>query len=115
MVKQSPIFIIILLIINIVAGLILSCYPLFNMLLNCIVLCAALGLTYWCNKKPMAPAFRMSLAFVLPTCTLIELLIGIFSPHELQDNWGVIAILCVMAFQFLITYSVIRKSNNQTK
>lgn len=110
MIKQSPIFIIILLVINIVAGLILSCYHPFNMILNCIVLCIALGFTYWTNKKVVLPAFKMSLAFILPTFTIIELIIGCFSPSQISDNWGIIAILCCLAFEFLLTYSVIRKS-----
>lgn len=111
MIKQSPVFIIILLVINIVAGLILSCYPQFNMILNCVVLCAALGFAYWTNKKEILPAYKFSLAFIVPTITLVELIIGIFSPSQLQDNWGIIAILCCFAFQFLLTYSVIRISS----
>lgn len=110
MIKQSPILIIILLVINITSGLILSCYPLFNMLLNCAVLCVALVFVFWINKKKIAPVFRMSLAFSLPAITFIELLIGCFSPNQFKDNWGIIAILCCMAFEFLLTYSVIRKS-----
>lgn len=113
--KQYPIFIIILLTINIVAGIILSFYPLFNMLINCAVLCIALIFSYWCNKKEMESAFRMSLAFILPTYTIIELIIGCFAPSHFQDNWGIIAILCCMAFEFLLTFSVIRKSLNKTK
>ncbi len=115
MTKQSPIFILILLVINIVAGIILSFYPLFNMLINCVVLLIALIFTYWCNKKEMESAFRMSLAFILPTFTIIELIIGCFAPSHFKDNWGIIAILCCMAFEFLLTFSVIRKSLNKTK
>lgn len=111
MIKQSPVFIIILLVINIVAGLILSCYPSFNMVLNCVVLCAALGLAYWTNKKEILPAYKFSLAFIVPAITFIELIIGILSPSQLQDNWGIIAILCCLAFQYLLTYSVIRISS----
>lgn len=111
MIKQSPVFIIIILKINIVAGLILSCYPLFNMILNCVVLCAAIGLAYWTDKKEILPAYKFSLAFIVPTITFIGLIIGIFSPSQLQENWGIIAILCCLAFQYLLTYSVIRISS----
>jgi hypothetical protein len=55
----------------------------------------------------------MSLAFILPTMTIIELLIGIFAPCKIQDNWGVIAILCCVAFEFILIYSVIRKSSTK--
>lgn len=115
MAKQSPIFISLLLVINIVAGFVLSCYPIFNMVMNCVVLCIALILIYFCNKKEMEPAYRMSLAFILPTFTIIELIIGCFSPSHIKDNWGIIAILCCMAFESLLIYSVIRKSLTKTK
>lgn len=111
MIKQSPVFIIILLVINIAAGLILSCYPPFNMVLNCVVLCAALGIAYWTDKKEILPAYKFSLAFIVPAITIIELIIGIFSPSRFQDNWGIIAIFCCLAFQFLLTYTVIRISS----
>lgn len=114
MIKQSPVFIIILLVINIVAGLILYCYPLFNMILNCVVLCAAIGLAYWTNKKEILPAYKFSLAFIVPTITLIELIIGIFTPSQIQNNWGIIAILSCIAFQAMIVYSTILKSKKQT-
>lgn len=115
MIKQSPVFIIILLVINIVAGLILSCYPLFNMILNCVVLCAALGIAYWTNKKEILSAYNFSLAFIVPTVTFIELIIGFLCPSQIQDNWGVIAILCCLAFQYLLTYSVLRISSKSER
>jgi len=110
MTKQSPIFFITLLVINVVAGLLLSFYPLFNMILNSIVLCVALGFTWWTNKKEILPAFKLSLAFILPTITILELLIGCFSPSQIKDNWGIIAILCCIAFELLLISSIIRKS-----
>ena len=115
MIKKSPLFIIKLLMINIIASLILSCYPLFNMILNCVVLCAAFGLAYWTNKKAILPAYKFSLAFILPTITFIELIIGILSPSQIQDNWSVIAILCCLAFQYLLTYSVIHISSKSER
>lgn len=115
MIRQSPIYIIILLVINIVAGLILSCYPQFNMILNCVVLCAALGIDYWTNKNEIIPAYKFSLIFIVPTITIIELIIGIFAPSQIQDNWGIIAILSCIAFQAMIVYSTILKSKKQTK
>jgi hypothetical protein len=49
------------------------------------------------------------LVFILPIMTIIELVIGALSPCKIEDNWGIIAIFCSIAFEFLLIYSVIRK------
>ncbi len=106
----SPIFFVIFLAINIIAGLILSCYPVFNMVLNSVVICVAALLSQFVNKKSLANAFSTSLAFVIPSITLIEFVIGLFAPAQLQDNWGIIAILCLMAFEGFLIYAVVKRS-----
>ena len=98
--------------INIIAGLILSCYPLFNMGLNSVVICVAALFSLWINKKPLAHAFSTSLSFIIPSVTLIEFVIGLFSPSQFQDNWGVITILCLMAFEWFLIYAVSKRSEN---
>ncbi len=106
----SIVFIIILLVINILAGLLFTCYPLFNMLLNSGVLYVAIAYTYWSNIKSIASTFRTSLAFIIPTITLIELVLGFISPTRVQDNGYIIAIICCIAFEFLLIYTIIRTS-----
>ena len=81
--RSSPIFFVIFLAINIIAGLILSCYPIFNMVLNSVVICVAALFSQFVNKKSLALAFSTSLAFVIPSITLIEFVIGIFTPVQL--------------------------------
>lgn len=108
--KISLILLIIFLVINVVIGLLLSCYSLFNVLLNSIVLGIGIILTYWSNEKSIASAFRISLAFFVPTITLIEFVLGLLSPTHVQDNGYIIAIICCVAFELLFIYAVTRIS-----
>lgn len=113
--RLSPILFVIFLAINIIAGLLLSCYPMFNMVLNSVVLFVASLFSLWINKKPLSSAFLTSLAFIIPSITLIEFVIGIFSPSQFQDNWGIIAILCLMAFEGFLIYAVTKRSDKTIK
>lgn len=113
--RLSPIFFVIFLAINIIAGLILSCYPLFNMVLNSVVICVAALFSQFVNKKSLVSAFSTSLAFVIPSITLIEFVIGLFTPVQIQDNWGIIAILCLMTFECLLIYAVVKRSEKSIK
>lgn len=106
---------IVLLVVNILIGVLLSCYPLFNMILNCIVLCVAIAVTYWSNIKSILLAFQTSLAFIIPIITLVEFILGLLSPARIQDNWYIIAIICCMAFEFLLIYAIIRISKTNKK
>ncbi|MGM9795660.1 MAG: hypothetical protein ACI3ZZ_05535 [Candidatus Aphodosoma sp.] len=109
--KQIPItLMIIILIINIISGLLLSCYHTFNMVLNSIVICIAIALTIWSNRGKIASAFSISFSFIIPFITLIEFIIGLFSPHHIRDNWGIITILCLIAFEIFLIYSAKRHS-----
>ena len=101
--------------INIIVGLILSCYPLFNMVLNSVVICVAALFSQFVNKKSLVSAFSTSLAFVIPSITLIEFVIGFFTPPQIQDNWGVIAILCLIAFEGFLIYAVVKRSEKPIK
>ncbi|WP_290460733.1 hypothetical protein [Bacteroides caecimuris] len=110
-----PILYVIFLMINIVAGLILSCYPMFNMGINTVVICVAALFSYWVNKGSFKSAFTTSLAFIIPLFTLIEFIMGLLMPSQLEDNWGIIAILCLMAFNGCLIYAIAKRSANQVK
>lgn len=80
------------------------------MALNSIVICIAALFSIWANKKPLVSAFSTSLAFIIPTMTLIEFVVGIFSPTQFKDNWGIITILCLIAFEWFLIYAITKRS-----
>ena len=110
----SPIFYIPLLVINIVAGLILSGYPIVNTVINSVVLLVAMAFAVWINRNQLLSAFCYSLSFILPTFTLIEFVVGCFAPTQIEDNWAVIINLCLIAFEWFLIYAVIKRSKKST-
>lgn len=80
------------------------------MVLNSVVICVAALFSLWINKKPIATPFATSLAFIIPTMTIIEFVVGVFSPSQFQGNCGIITILCLMAFEWLLIYAVTKRS-----
>lgn len=107
----SPIFYILLLVINIVAGLILTGYPIVNTAINSVVLFVALLLAVWVNRTRLLSAFRLSLSFSLPSLTLIEFVIGCLAPSHFQDNWATIVNLCLICLEWLMVYIVVKRSD----
>ena len=107
----SPIFYILLLIINIVAGLILSGYPIVNMAITIVVLFVAVLLAVRVNRARLLSAFRLSLSFSLPSFTLIEFVIGCLAPSQFQDNWAIIVNLCLICLEWLMIYIVVERSD----
>lgn len=108
--KYAELFLTILLAVNILIGLILTAYPLFNMVLNSIIILLALGLTSWVNRREINQAFFISLSFIIPAMTFLELLVGILSPSRFQNNWGLIIIILLVAFEILLTAAVVKRS-----
>lgn len=111
--KLSNVLYIILLIINIIAWLLFTDYSLFNMLFNNIVLLMSIALTLWINKNKIDDAFRISLSFTIPFITFIQLIVGCLSPDHFQDNWAIITDLVLLTFEFLLIYSILKKSGNK--
>lgn len=79
------------------------------MILTSVVICVAALFSLWVNNKPIATAFATSLAFIIPTMTIIEFVVGVLSPSQFQDNWGIITILCLMAFEWFLIYAIIKR------
>ncbi len=107
----SPILYILLLVINIGAGLILSGYPIVNMAINSVVLLVALLLAIWVNRTRLLSAFRLSLSFYLLSFTLIEFVIGCLAPSKFQDNWAILVNLCLICFEWLMIYIAVKRSD----
>ena len=93
-------------------GLILSIYPTFNMLLNCVVIVANTALVYAIAQIGLKDAFKISLSFLFVTLALIEFVLGLFSPQKFEDNFFLLAIILIVAFKAIVlgtTYIVSKK------
>lgn len=114
--KRLPqILLAIILAINIITGLILSCYPLFNMILNTVVICSAFLCYAWLNKQKIASAFATALAFIIPILTIVQIIIGIIAPPQIKDNFGIIAIVCIFALEIFLLFAISKCSDKSLK
>lgn len=106
-----------MLILNLAVWTIVSSYPLFKMFMIELIIGFNLILTYGSIKSNSKEAFKISLSFILPIFSFIEIIIGIVSPNRLYDNYLLILILGLIFFEFVLTYStiVISNKNNNLK
>lgn len=99
-----------LLVVNIVAGLLLSSYHTFNVLATSLVIAFTATLMYITECITMKDAFRVSLPFVFAFLGLVMFLLMLFSKSQLQDNWCVILLLVLLLFEVLVLYITYRIS-----
>lgn len=93
-----------MLVVNILAGLLLSSYHTFNMLATSLVIVFTTTLMYITESITMKDAFRVSLPFVFAFLGLAMFLLMLFSKPQLQDNWCVIVSLVIMLMEVIALY-----------
>lgn len=87
-----------LLSLNIIVGLLLSAYPIFNVCLNSTIIIVFTLMLLSLYKIKLKDAFKVSLTFVIAFVGLIEYIIGFLSKNELADNYIIITdvVLCTV-------------------
>lgn len=93
---------IILLVTNILFGAILSYYDYFNVTVSSIVILVTSIILYVISSINLKDAFKVSLTLLFALSGVIEFIISLFMPSQFSDNWGLIAIIFLMAIQVLI-------------
>lgn len=91
-----------LLITNILLGLLLSKYALFNMCLNSIVIIITTALITLLDRIVMSTAYKISLSFIFGSIGIVEYICGFFSKCTLTDNWVIITDLILLVIQVLL-------------
>lgn len=98
------------LVINILAGLLLSSYHTFNWTATSFVVLLTAALMYITESITMKDAFRLSLPFTFAVLGVVMFLLMLFSKHQLQDNWCVIVSLVILMMEAVILYIIHRVS-----
>lgn len=93
-----------ILVVNIMAGLLLSSYHTFNMLVTSGVIAITSVLMYITESITMKDAFRVSLPFVFAFLGIVMFLLMLFSKPQLQDNWCVIVTLVILLSEVMMVY-----------
>lgn len=87
--KKALLIGVILLFMNTILGLLLSCYPTFNVCLNSVVILITLIMIAWVDATSIKDGFRVSLTYVLIIMGALECFIGLFAKSKIIDNWVV--------------------------
>ena len=98
------------LVVNILAGLLLSSYHTFNWVATSVVVLLTAALMYITETITMKDAFRVSLPFTFVFLGVVMFLLMLFSKHQLQDNWCVIVSLVILLVEAVVLYVTHRVS-----
>ena len=104
-----------LLITNIILGILLSKYALFNMCFNSIVIIVTTVFITLLDRIKLSTAYKISLSFIFGSIGIIEYICGFFSKCTITDNWLIITNLILLVIQVLIlivTTAISSKVNN---
>lgn len=105
---------IILLVVNLLAGLMLSGFKPFNVAFTSVVIVLTGALVYLLRSIPMKDAFVISLSFLFVFIGLIEYVLGVCAPERFKDNVFALATVCLLAIEGIIITicSIVSKTPN---
>ena len=93
----------ILIAINLLLGMLLSSYNLFNIWFNTIVLAFTTLFILIIHSIKLLDAVKISLTILFVASGLLKLLLGTIAPEHIQDNLCVIVCIFLTLFEIIIT------------
>lgn len=93
-----------LLIANLLFGLLLSSYEWLNVLLSSGIIILSGIFMLLIGILPLKDGFKSSLYVVYPILGFMELILSLFSPNRITDNWVVIVITILVVFQLILLF-----------
>lgn len=93
---------IILLVANLLFGLILSSYEVFNLFVSSLVIVATAALLFCLNVIALKDGFKISLHVLFSILGAIEFVLSLFSSKTFENNWFLLVIVLSLAVQSII-------------
>lgn len=93
-----------LLITNFLFGLLLSSYEWFNVLLSSGIIILFGIFMLLIGILQLKDGFRLSLYVLYPILGFIELILSLFSPNKIMDNWVIIVLTLIVVFQLILLF-----------
>ena len=90
-----------LLLVNLIIGLLITAYPMFNLCFTSIVIAITTLLLYTLCKVNLKDGFIIGLSSLFSLLGLVELILGAVSGDSLQNNGCVITAVILIAIQVL--------------
>lgn len=87
---------------NLLIGLLLSAYSVFNLLLTSAMLLLNAALVYTVNSIRVSDAVKVSFTLLLCLSGLVKFLLGLVAPEHPQDNWCLIGCVVITVFEIVM-------------
>ena len=105
----------IVLALNITAGLLLSAYQTHSLVITSIIIAVTTLLNHCSGRFSLKDAFKISLPFLFSVFGVVEFILGFFVSKELTDDYYLISILVLLFVQVIIFTTVYIVSNHSVK
>lgn len=102
----------ILIVVNILAGLILKDYHIENVVMTSIVLIVNTLLLWWVARSDMKDGFKISYHILFPILGFIEFILAIVAPSRWENNYFLIGIILCLAFQAIMVFAAIKTTQH---
>ena len=93
-----------LLITNLLFGLLVSSYEWFNVLLSSGIIILFGIFMLLIGILQLKDGFKSSLYVLYPILGFIELILSLFSPNKIMDNWVIIVLTLIVVFQLILLF-----------
>ena len=101
--KKALLYIsILILLLNILAGLIISVYHPLNVLVNSIIIVANTIMMMLLSYTKQKTAFTISLSFLFGIAEIIQLVLGCIMPEQYKNNWQLLAIITLLIIEIIL-------------
>jgi len=90
---------------NLLLGLLLSCYEWTNVVFSSIIVVFTGACIYIVDCLKLKEGFKVSLTILFALLGLLQYIIACLMPQQMQDNWGLIVIVVILAFEAVILVS----------
>lgn len=94
----------VLLLANLLFGIVLSAYEWVNVLISSSIIVLTGIFMLLIGILPLKDGFKASLYVIYPALGFIEFMLSAFSPDRIKDNWAMIVLILLVAFQIIFLF-----------
>lgn len=106
---------IVLVFVNILAGIILKDYQTINVVMTSCVLIMNSFLLWFVGNSDMKDAFKVSLYTLFPLFCIIEFILALLTPKNWENNYYIVGMICCMAIQIILLFAAIKTTQHNNK
>lgn len=100
------------LLLNIIAGVMLSVYLSFNVIINSVVIAVTTVMIWLLSLTRQKTSFSIALTFLFIVVGLIQIVFGCLSPAQFHDNWMLLVVLALWVIDVILFIIVNTISKN---